>query len=253
MSFGPPAFITEALVDASSAKQVATHHYSHPKGRPTLRKAISEHYSASFRKPASIEEDRAAGAKALASASSVNGSGSSSSANGGLEGVPGLPKRRADAGLALNPETEIQVTAGANGGIYCAMLAFLEDDDQVLMFEPFFDQYICEATYNGGQPVFIPFIPPSSEGSKKPQSKEEMPKADDWRIDWEATEKAMAHPKAKVFILNTPNSEWWYSCNLSSLLTLDPLGRPDRQSVLARGAATLCSTCHQVRHPRFGR
>ncbi len=118
----------------------------------------------------------------------------------------------------LDAETEIQVTAGANGGIYCAMLSFLEQDDQVLMFEPFFDQYICETTFNGGEPVFIPLLPPASKSAdaaadgasssvKSGKSKRDaMPRADEWKVDWEATEKAMSNPKAKVFILNTPNS-----------------------------------------------
>jgi kynurenine aminotransferase len=40
----------------------------------------------------------------------------------------------------IDPNTEIVVTSGANEGIYAFEAAFLQPGDEVIMFEPFFDQ-----------------------------------------------------------------------------------------------------------------
>lgn len=40
-------------------------------------------------------------------------------------------------------------------------MAFLEQGDEVIMFEPFFDQYLPSVTFNGGVPVYVPLHPPS--------------------------------------------------------------------------------------------
>ena len=211
MSFGPPKFITDALKEAGSENQIATHHYSHPRGRPVLRNAIRDFYSPSFRKPESIDSDRQIGAKALQANGSSNGGSSSIVQSNGKgnanqpEGAPGLPRRRPDEGRALDVESEIQVTAGANTGIYCATLAFVNPGDRILMFEPFFDQYICEATFHDGEPIFIPLTPPSSPAAGA-DGKKKVPYANDWSVNWDAVEEAMSHPKSKVFILNTPNN-----------------------------------------------
>lgn len=53
--------------------------------------------------------------------------------------------------------------------------AFLEQGDEVIMFEPFFDQYLPSVTFNGGKPVYVPLHPPA-EGNNKPSS-------GDWTID----------------------------------------------------------------------
>jgi N-succinyldiaminopimelate aminotransferase len=44
-------------------------------------------------------------------------------------------------GLSPDPDTEIIVTTGATEGIAAALMAFLEPDDEVLTFEPFYDSY----------------------------------------------------------------------------------------------------------------
>jgi aspartate/methionine/tyrosine aminotransferase len=46
MNFSPPTWVTKAAEMALAS--VEGNHYSHPKGRPRLRQAISKHYSPSF-------------------------------------------------------------------------------------------------------------------------------------------------------------------------------------------------------------
>jgi len=44
----------------------------------------------------------------------------------------------------LNPETEVVITTGANEGMLSAFMAFVEPGDEVIVFEPYFDQYVIE-------------------------------------------------------------------------------------------------------------
>jgi kynurenine aminotransferase len=56
-----------------------------------------------------------------------------------------LRKALADAysplwGRQLDPESEIIITTGANEGMLSAFMGFIEPGDEVIVFEPFFDQ-----------------------------------------------------------------------------------------------------------------
>jgi kynurenine aminotransferase len=101
-----------------------------------------------------------------------------------------------EEGRQLKPE-EIVVTAGANEGMFAALLAFLEQDDEVICIEPFFDQYLASIIFNGGKPVYVPLHPP--------QATEGKTKGSDWKLDLEEFEKAFT-PKTKVVIVNTPHN-----------------------------------------------
>jgi len=97
----------------------------------------------------------------------------------------------------LNVDSEILVTSGANEGQYSVFTAFLEYGDEVIMFEPFFDQYLPSVTFNGGKPVYVPLHPPSHDISK--------PTSNDWSIDFEELRAAIT-PRTKMIIVNTPHN-----------------------------------------------
>ncbi|KAI9574551.1 pyridoxal phosphate-dependent transferase [Boletus coccyginus] len=97
---------------------------------------------------------------------------------------------------SLDVETEILVTSGANEGQYSVFTAFLEQGDEVIMFEPFFDQYLPSVTLNGGKPVYVPLHPDLS--GKRPNSS-------DWRIDFDELRRSIT-PRAKMIIINTPHN-----------------------------------------------
>ena len=70
-------------------------------------------------------------------------------------GVPGL--RQAIAahqqrfyGLAVDPDTEVLVTAGATEAIAAALLALVEPGDEVIAFEPYYDSYAACIAMAGG-------------------------------------------------------------------------------------------------------
>ncbi|KAF9534179.1 pyridoxal phosphate-dependent transferase [Crepidotus variabilis] len=97
----------------------------------------------------------------------------------------------------LDVESEILVTSGANEGQYSVFTAFLEQGDEVIMFEPFFDQYLPSVTFNSGKPVYVPLHPPA-DSIKKPTS-------DDWTINIDELRRAVT-PRTKMIIVNTPHN-----------------------------------------------
>ncbi|CAM1510464.1 Fc.00g007990.m01.CDS01 [Cosmosporella sp. VM-42] len=119
------------------------------------------------------------------------------------KGRPRLRKAIADAyspfwGRQLDPETEVTVTTGANEGMLSAFMAFIEPGDEVIIFEPFFDQYISNIQMPGGKIVYVPLHPPT-DGATKTSS------AAEWSINFEELEKAIT-PRTKMIVLNTPHN-----------------------------------------------
>ncbi|KAJ3721183.1 pyridoxal phosphate-dependent transferase [Lentinula raphanica] len=97
----------------------------------------------------------------------------------------------------LDVEREILVTSGANEGQYSVFTAFLEQGDEVIMFEPFFDQYLASVTFNGGVPIYVPLHPPANASGKF--------SSDEWKINSEELRAAIT-PRTKMIIVNTPHN-----------------------------------------------
>ncbi|KAI0669109.1 PLP-dependent transferase [Trametes maxima] len=148
MNFAPPEWAREEAEHA--LRSVEGNHYSPPKGRVRLRKALKEFYSPQF-------------------------------------------------GRDLNPETEIIVTSGANEGQYAVWAAFLEPGDEVIIFEPFFDQYLPSIVFNGGKPVYVPLHPSTEPAPGTKYGKKT------WNVDFEELEKAIT-PRTKMIVINTPHN-----------------------------------------------
>lgn len=120
-----------------------------------------------------------------------------------MKGRPRLKQALSDAyspffGKTLNPETEITITTGANEGMLSAFMAFIEPGDEVIVFEPFFDQYISNIEMAGGKVVYVPMHPPK-EGATTTTS------AAEWTINLEEFEAAITQ-KTRMIVLNTPHN-----------------------------------------------
>jgi N-succinyldiaminopimelate aminotransferase len=71
---------------------------------------------------------------------------------------PGVPELRAAVaehqerfyGLAVDPDREVLVTAGATEAVSAALLALIEPGDEVVMFEPYYDSYAAAVALAGG-------------------------------------------------------------------------------------------------------
>jgi N-succinyldiaminopimelate aminotransferase len=81
-------------------------------------------------------------------------------------GVPELRHAVADHqrrfyGLEVDPDREVLVTAGATEGIAATLLALLEPGDEVVTFEPFYDEYGAVISLAGGVHRTVPLEPPA--------------------------------------------------------------------------------------------
>lgn len=139
-----------------------------------MRQAIADFYSKEFNLPSGPSEEATAAGKG------------------------GDTKQRQASGRKLDVETEIQITSGANGGIYSVMGAFINDRDGVVCIEPFFDQYNAEILFHGGVPLYVPLLPPSNTSSKIDAS--------NWTLDMDHLESVLSQPSTKALILNTPHN-----------------------------------------------
>jgi aminotransferase len=59
-------------------------------------------------------------------------------------------------GLGVDPENEITVTCGSTEGMIAAMLACVDKGDEVILFEPFYENYAPDAILSDATPVHVP-------------------------------------------------------------------------------------------------
>jgi aspartate/methionine/tyrosine aminotransferase len=87
----------------------------------------------------------------------------------------------------VDPETDITVTCGATEGMIAAMLALVDPGDEVIVFEPFYENYGPDAILSGAVPRYVTLHEP------------------DWRIDPDELRAAFG-PRTRAIILNTPHN-----------------------------------------------
>ncbi|MDP3774064.1 MAG: aminotransferase class I/II-fold pyridoxal phosphate-dependent enzyme [Gemmatimonadales bacterium] len=62
-------------------------------------------------------------------------------------------------GMTVDPETEITVTCGATEAMAATLLAIVDPGDEVIVFEPFYENYGPDAILCGATPVYVPMMP----------------------------------------------------------------------------------------------
>ena len=103
----------------------------------------------------------------------------------------------------LNPMTEIVIGAGAGNVLYLAFKVLLNPGDEVILLEPFFDNYTPMIEFPGGKIVGVPMLPPKTRPKKDFQNIKDL--KDEWTIDFDSLEKVFTK-KTKVLLLNTPQN-----------------------------------------------
>jgi len=89
-------------------------------------------------------------------------------------------------GLAVDPETEVTVTCGATEAMAAVLLALVDPGEEVIVFEPWYENYGPDAILCGARPVTVPLA------AGQP-------------LDLDRLARAFG-PKTRAIILNTPNN-----------------------------------------------
>ena len=90
-------------------------------------------------------------------------------------------------GLDVDPETEITVTCGSTEGMIAAMMATVDPGEEVVIFEPFYENYAPDAVLSDARPRYVPL------------------RAPDWSFDRKEL-RAAFNEKTKAIIICHPNN-----------------------------------------------
>jgi len=87
----------------------------------------------------------------------------------------------------IDPDRQITVTCGATESMMAAMLAAVDPGDEVVIFEPFYENYGPDCILSGAVPRYVTLHPP------------------DWRIDAQELRQAFTS-KTRAIVVNTPHN-----------------------------------------------
>ena len=63
--------------------------------------------------------------------------------------------------LEIDPEREVTVCCGATEGMIATLLALLNPGDEVVVFEPFYENYWPDSQLSGAECRYVPLHPPA--------------------------------------------------------------------------------------------
>ena len=107
-------------------------------------------------------------------------------------GAPSLRRGIADKyrrfyGMELDPDQHVTVCCGSTETMLATLLAVLNPGDEVIIFEPFYENYGPGCIIAGAAPVFVPLEPP------------------DFSFDPDRLARAVS-PRTRAIIINSPNN-----------------------------------------------
>jgi len=90
-------------------------------------------------------------------------------------------------GLDVDPEREITVTCGSTEGMIATMMATIDPGEEVIIFEPFYENYAPDTILSDARPRYVPL------------------RAPDWTFDRDEL-RAAFNPNTKAIIVCNPNN-----------------------------------------------
>ncbi len=96
-------------------------------------------------------------------------------------------KAKSFMGLEIDPEREVTVTCGSTEAMIASLLAIVNPGDEVIIFEPYYENYGPDTILSGAIPRFVKLHPP------------------DWHFDPEELQTAF-NSQTRAIIINTPNN-----------------------------------------------
>ncbi|MGH7266156.1 MAG: pyridoxal phosphate-dependent aminotransferase [Candidatus Rokuibacteriota bacterium] len=115
-------------------------------------------------------------------------------------------------GRRVDPERQVTVCCGSTEAMLSTLLAVLDPGDEIVIFEPFYENYGPGAIISGARPVYVPLEPP------------------DFSFDPERLARAFG-PRTKAIIFNSPNNPTGKVFSVGELETIADLCR--RHDVVA--------------------
>ena len=115
-------------------------------------------------------------------------------------------------GVTVDPDTQVTVCCGSTEAMMSTMLATLDPGDEVVVFEPFYENYGPDAILSGAVPRYVTLHEP------------------DWTVDPDALAAAF-NDRTRAIIINTPNNPTGKVFTRAELTTIAELCR--RWDVLA--------------------
>jgi aspartate/methionine/tyrosine aminotransferase len=94
--------------------------------------------------------------------------------------------------VTVDPETQVTVCCGSTEAMISTLLAVCNAGDEVVIFEPYYENYGPDSILSGAKPRFVKLRPPTSAGGE-------------WTFD-ERELRAAFHKHTKAIIVNTPNN-----------------------------------------------
>ena len=95
-------------------------------------------------------------------------------------------------GITFDPEKEVTVCCGSTEAMISTLLAVCNAGDEVVIFEPFYENYGPDSVLSGAKPKFVKLRPPRDESGE-------------WTFD-EKELRCAFDRHTKAIILNTPNN-----------------------------------------------
>ena len=90
-------------------------------------------------------------------------------------------------GSRVDPERQVTVCCGSTEAMLSTLLAVLDPGDEIVIFEPFYENYGPGAIISGAKPVFVPLEPP------------------DFSFDPDRLARAFT-PRTRAIVFNSPNN-----------------------------------------------
>jgi aminotransferase len=94
--------------------------------------------------------------------------------------------------IEIDPEREITVCCGSTEAMIATLLALVDPGEEVIVFEPFYENYGPDAILSGATPRYVTLHPPSQADSE-------------WSFD-PAALRAAFNAKTRAIILNSPHN-----------------------------------------------
>src|SRR5205814_235604 len=90
--------------------------------------------------------------------------------------------------MTVDPETEITVCCGVTEAMLSTILALVDPGDEVIIFEPFYENYGPDCILSGATPVVVPLLAPN------------------WHFDRDQLRKAF-NARTRATVLHQPTNQ----------------------------------------------